>query len=292
MRVEAPEASNDVAEFVFGSDDPMPLGELAQSFLAIDRLFARVSPSGARLAITEIRRGSIVALLAPYLPMMGQVLSVANTAVEVGDFVKRTRDALNAFAGIETASVPSTVSAETAADLAELVRPLTGREGAELRVAHLKYRSETEGRTVEVEATYSSSELDRVAANTSREITRVQEWVALEQAGSDAPELLRNVVLTLHQANSGPAKEKGRTGDRAVVRSVSNDPLPVYFVKTVNDMKRGMVGRASNPLKSSFMVDVLVSREEGAAKSYTILDVHGPAKGRGSRKSSGMLPGF
>lgn len=57
MWVETPEASNDVAKFVFGSDDPMPLRELAQSFLAIDRLFARASPSGARLAITEMRRG-------------------------------------------------------------------------------------------------------------------------------------------------------------------------------------------------------------------------------------------
>lgn len=36
MKVEAPKASNDVVEFVFGSNDPMPLSELAQSFLAVD----------------------------------------------------------------------------------------------------------------------------------------------------------------------------------------------------------------------------------------------------------------
>lgn len=286
----------DAAEFVFGSDEPVPLTELADSFLAIDRLFARTSRTGARLAVTEIRKGSIIALLAPYVPTMGQILSAANTAMEVGDFVRRARDGLNAFAGITPDSDTAPVmDPDTAADLRELVKPLSGLPDVRLGVAHIKYRSKTKERVVEVEASYSSSQLDRIAANTGRALDGHAEALRIDEATRDAPEVLRNVALVLHQANSGPAKERGRTGDRAIVRSVSEHSLPVYFVKTVNDMKRGMVGSTSNPLRSSFVVDVLVTKEGGVPRSYTVLDVHGPIrKGRGAAGDAGdkLLPGL
>ncbi|MEI5688478.1 hypothetical protein [Sphingomonas kyungheensis] len=292
---EGTEELVDTAEFIFGSDDPVPLTELADSFLAIDRLFARTSRSGARLAVTEIRQGSIVALLAPYVPMMGQVLSAANTAVEVGDFVKRAREGLNAFAGIRPADEAApAMDPDTAADLRELVKPLSGLPDARLDVAHIKYRSKTKERIVEIEASYSSSQLDRIAVNAARALDNHAEALKVDQIMQDEPELLRGVIMMMHQANSGPAKERGRTGDRAIVRVASADPLPVYFAKTTNDMKRGMVGSTVNPLKSSFMVDVLVTKEGGAPKAYTVLEVHGPANKTkpvaGGRTS--LLPGL
>jgi hypothetical protein len=284
------DASMDVAEFVFGLDDPMPITELAGSFLAIDRLFVSRAPEGVRLALTEIRQGSIVALLAPYVPMLGQAMTMADSAVTVGDFVKRTRDALNAFAGIDrpepTRDGPDS---EIASDLAELIKPLVGKPGAKFGVAHIKYRRETKERTVEVEASYGAAEIDQVARNTEQAVERSEAPLTDQSDVDDGPALIRRAVLNLQQANVGPAKERGQTGDRGIVKDVAGRPLPVYFAKTINDLKRKMVGRSSNPFKGSFVVDVLVNKELGVPKSYTVIEVHGPHKSAVKSSVKGQL---
>jgi hypothetical protein len=280
----------DVAEFVFGLDEPMPITELADSFLAIDRIFARGAADGARLALTEIRQGSVIALLAPYVPMFGQTMSVLNSAVTVGDFVKRTRDALNAFSGVDAAEpVGRGLPNDIAADLAELVRPLVGKPGARLNVAHIKYRQKTKNRTVEVEASYSSEELDRVARNASSALDALTLPVIVSAEADDQPALLKRAILTLQQANVGPAKVRGQTGDRGVVKGVSEKALPVYFAQTLNDLKSQMVGRSSNPFKGSFTVDVVVDRAFGVPKSYTVIEVHGPHKPTVKGADAGQL---
>lgn len=273
---------DDVAEFVFDTHGAIPLSELAESFSALDRLFARESRSGARLAVAEIRKGSIVAILAPFVPMMGQAVSLMSSAAEIGDFVKRVRDGLNGFAGIapEATSIPAPDS-EVAAELAALVKPLAGRAGSRLGMAHVKYRSRTSARVVEVEASYEAAEIDRIAVNAGRAVAGP--LPAADEQPADQlsqPSLLRKVVLALQQANTGPAKERGKTGDRGFIRSVTDKPLPVYFAQTLQDLKQKMVGRSANPFRQPFKVDVLVAYDGGEPKSYTVIEVHGPYRSR------------
>lgn len=278
----------DLAEFVFDTRDAIPLSELADSFNALDRLFARDSRSGARLAIAEIRKGSIVALLAPYVPIMGQTVSLMASTIEVGDFVKRLRDGLNAFAGITAPEKLPVDGEETgtdvvvASELAAIVKPLAGRPGSHLGVAHVKYRSETAERVVEVEASYGPAEIDRIAVNAGLAANGPPMLAvadALDPSGSQ-PSLLRKVILSLQQTNTGPAKERGKTGDRGIILSVTDKPLAVYFARTFDDLKKKMVGRTSNPFRQPFKVDVLVGYEAGEPKSYTVIDVHGAYKPR------------
>ena len=80
----------DAAEFVFGSDEPVPLTELADSFLAIDWLFARSSRSGARLAVTEIRRCACVQVVAtPESSHSNAVKMAASNVSSSGNFRRR-----------------------------------------------------------------------------------------------------------------------------------------------------------------------------------------------------------
>lgn len=285
---------HDVAEFVFDAREVIPLSDLADSFSALDRLFAKQSKTGARLAVAEIRKGSIVAVLAPYVPIMGQAVSMMSSAMEVTDFVKRVRDGLSAFAG-HTGPAPSapTIShAPEAAELAEIVKPLAGRNG-KLGVAHIKYRSQTGDRIVEVEATFKSSEIDRIALNAAR--AAEEELLAPPPplpGVEPTPTLLRKVALTLQQTNTGPAKERGKTSDRAVVEAVSLKPLPVYFAKTLVDLKQKMIGRAANPFRQPFRVDVLVTYEDGEPKFYTVIDVHGASRMKKPKGPPDLLSGM
>jgi hypothetical protein len=284
----------DLAEFVFDTRDAIPLTELADSFKALDSLFARDSRSGARLAVAEIRKGSIVALLAPFVPMMGQSVSFMASAIEVSDFVKRLRDGLNAFAGLDTPSgdvLLDPPDTQVAAEIAALVKPLAGRVGSRLDVAHIKYRSRTKERVVEVEASYGPSEIDRIAVNAAR-ADEALPAPPPEGAAEGQPSLFRKVVLTLQQTNTGPAKEKGKTADRGVIQAVSSKPLAVYFAKTLENLKQKMVGRSSNPFRQPFKVDVLVSYEGGEPKSYTVIDVHGAYRQRKKKGPPDLLSGL
>lgn len=271
----------DLAEVTFDARDVIPLSELADSFKALDRLFAREAIGGQRLAVAEIRKGSIVAVLAPFVPVMGPTLSLVSNAVTVGDFVKRLRDGLAAFAGTSPPVAPGVdiPAGEVAADLAELVKPLAGRRGSELKVAHIKYRSRSDGRDVEIEAIFGSEDIDRIAINAARSANPPP--LTSSQNEDDAqPALLRKVVLTLQQANKGPAKDRGKTADRGVINSISDKSLPVYFAKTAEGLKGKMVGQASNPFRYSFKVDVVVTYSAGEPISYTVIEVYGVHKPR------------
>ncbi|MEH3157865.1 MAG: hypothetical protein PGN08_02460 [Sphingomonas taxi] len=291
LLVDVPE---DLAEFVFDTRDAIPLTELADSFRALDTLLARNSRSGARLAIAEIRKGSIVALLAPFVPIMGQSVSFMASAIEISDFVKRLRDGMNAFAGIEqpySSAEPTPVDTQVAVEIAALVKPLAGRAGGRLDMAHIKYHSRTKERVVEVEASYGPAEIDRIAVNAAR----AGEMLPLPTTDEDSDAqvaLHRKVVLTLQQANTGPAKEKGKTGDRGIIQAVSSKPLAVYFAKTLDDLKQKMVGRSSNPFRQPFKVEVLVSYEDDEPKSYTVIDVHGAYRQRKKKGPLDLLSGL
>ncbi|RWC61514.1 hypothetical protein [Mesorhizobium sp.] len=51
-------------------------------------------------------------------------------------------------------------------------------------------------------------------------------------------QIKREVMLFMDQANRGPGKEKGRTGDKGVIPSISDKPRPVWFRKSsVSDLK-------------------------------------------------------
>lgn len=79
-------------------------------------------------------------------------------------------------------------------------------------MAHIKYRSRTKDRVVKVEASYGPAEIDRIALNAGKAGEELP--VPAEAVSEDLqPSLLRRVVLTLQQANTGPAKEKGKTAE-------------------------------------------------------------------------------
>lgn len=155
-------------------------------------------------------------------------------------------------------------------ELAAVVRPLIGKKGSGLKVARVHYRSRTDRRTVEVVVSLGHDQIVKIGERAG--------WSELEPP-SAAPaevggEFLRNVDIILHQANRGPAKARGQTGDRGIIPSVNDKPVPVYFADGVNRLKDRMIRSAKNPLKYTYRVDAWVQREGGEVRSYTVTEVH------------------
>jgi hypothetical protein len=98
----------------------------------------------------------------------------------------------------------------------------------------------------------------------------------IESSEPASEAILREVMLIFEQASRKPGRASGRTGDRGIVPDVSSKPLPVYFRKSVQDLKDQMIRGEANPLtNNAFIVDVYVLRnEEGEPKAYYMTNVH------------------
>ncbi|MBZ9739832.1 MULTISPECIES: hypothetical protein [unclassified Mesorhizobium] len=78
----------------------------------------------------------------------------------------------------------------------------------------------------------------------------------------------------MDKANRSPDKEKGRTGDKCVIPSISDKALPVWVRKSsITDLK-GQITRDANSMTSTFVVDVHVQYLAGEPKGYIVTEVH------------------
>ena len=254
--------------------EPVELDGLSDSFAALARLYARhyrnAGEEAPRLYVTRIETGSVLLEVAPMALVMGMLVA-ADNAVIVADFTNRLWRGIKAFSGA-TKDAPRVEPPprEDTADIREFVRPLVGKPEARLGIKHARYERTDGERTTVLEYTLDEGELNRAAINMDKAL-------ALPPPEQPKPEpnetIRREVMLFMYQANRGPGKEAGRTGDKAIVPEVSDKPLPVYFRKSFENLKERLA-RQTNPMTSTCVVDVHVQMVEGEPKGYIVTDVH------------------
>ena len=87
----------------------------------------------------------------------------------------------------------------------------------------------------------------------------------------------RSVLMYFYQTNTDEPKAAGNTGDKAIIKSISHKPLPVYFVSEM-DQQRIMYTLEDpriNLFKASLVVDVNVETDRNEVpKFYRIIHVH------------------
>jgi hypothetical protein len=257
---------------------PVELGDLSESFAALVRIYERHYRSDGKgapkLYVTKIESGSIILEIAPFAMLMG-VISYMEGGLIVADFTHRLWRGIKAFSDpFEAPAVAPPL--EDASDIREFTKPLLGKSGAELGIRHARYEKNDGGRSTVIEYKFKEAELNRAAVNIDKALEIELRAEARELAPSE--QLRREVMLFLDQANRGPGKEAGRTGDKGVIPEISDKPLPVYFKKSVQSLK-GQMTHDVNPLTSTFVVDVLVLMVEGEPRGYSVVTVHSTIPG-------------
>jgi hypothetical protein len=260
----------------------MELTGLSDSFAALARYYERhYRPddtwleTAPKLFITRLETGSIIAEIAPYAVFFGQVIAAINAPVIVANFTHRLVHAVRAFTdpgGSLSRSASEQPSRDDAADLRAFLRPLTGRPGAALGVRHARFRKRDGKRETVAEYVFDEAEINRAAANIEKVLS--SGGPAIPASETKGQRFYPEVMLFFQQASRSPAKEAGRTGDRAIVPDISDKPLLVYFRKGINDLKERMVRGDANPLNKAFIVDVHVQEVNGEPKAYLVTDLH------------------
>lgn len=258
---------------------PVELGDLSESFAALARIYERHYRSKGeglpKLYVTKLETGSVWMEITPLLPVLGQIVTTMDTSIVVADFTSRLSRGLKAFS-VSSREIPrpEPLDIEDARDLREFVKPLLGKRGAELGIRHARYRKTDGEKEILVEYGFGEAELNRAAINIEIALEEGLPTPVGELDVTPSEQIKREVMLFMDQANRGPGKEKGRTGDRAVIPSISDKPLPVYFRKSITyDLKR-QITKTVNPMTNTFVVDVHVQLIAGEPKGYIVTDVH------------------
>ena len=209
--------------------------------------------------------------IAPFMPVLTTVVATMDTSVIVADFTNRLWRGLKAFTvGPTEAPRLEPPAADDARDIREFVKPLLGKKGAELGIKHARYLKKDGEKQIVVQYDFDEAELNRAALNIDAALA---EPLLLGLLDSPTTKTLREVMLFMDQANRGPGKEKGRTGDKGVIPEISEKPLPVYFRKGYQDLKDHMT-KDVNPLTCTFVVDAFVQYVNEEPRGYIVFHVH------------------
>lgn len=255
--------------------EPVGLEDLADSFASLARMYERHyrrdNEAAPKLFVTRLETGSVIAEIAPYGIMMGGI-ALMDGGLIVTEFANRVWRGISYFSGkrdeVQKLEPPSK---EDATDLKEFMKPLTGKTGSRLGIKHARYEKSNGDKRTVVEYNFDEAEINKASINMGQAISAPAPEQDPEPTESG---VRKEVMLFLEQANRGPGKERGRTGDRGRIPEVSDKILPVYFRQSIQDLKEKMMQGEDNPLNLMFVVDAHVQRIEGEPKGYTVVEIH------------------
>jgi len=263
---------------------PVELVELALSFQAIAfeyRKFlsermrekgARPDDSDVKLYITSLESGSILAELGSAWNILGQFFSVMDYVNIFVDFTKNIKGTIEYFRGIARAGSadPKDVkySKGECERISDVLRVIADSKTGSLGINVIEYEQSAKDAKSHLRIKFSSDEAfeARKGALLARK--------ALEVTG-DADH--KNVLMYFYQTNIDDPKADGRTGDKAIIKSVWPKPLSVYFISELDQQKIRNVIHDShlNPLKASYRVDVNVETDRNdVPRFYRVMNVH------------------
>jgi hypothetical protein len=254
------------------------LNELTDSFAGLSTFYDNNfgSDKSQKLIVSDLKTKCIYLELIPYSIILGGLITTAANAMTVADFVRRFCSALKAFADVPDNSHPGALSADVtmadAAALSEFIKPMVGEKSAELKISHARFERRDGERSTVVEYTFNQGQIDRAFKNIEAQ-SLASPMTLLEPPtfkASVRAEERENVFLSIEAASRKEGKTKGRTVDKAVVSSISEKALPIYFPDTLKYLKHQIITGEVNPFNTAFVVDVIVRFADGEPKEYIL----------------------
>lgn len=268
----------------FNVHEPVELVEMTLAFQALgfeyqSFLKARAAATeGARTAdvklyVTRIESNCILAELAPALPLLGQLMPVLTNVNTVADFVTHTatliRRVMEIGLGISKGDVdPASIGASRRSlqHVLDITRLVAKNKDANLGLRAIRYEDGADRTLLEVDFSDADCSAAARGARIAMDALETRERADAEK-----------VLMYFWQANLDDPKSSGRTGDKAVISSVSPDPLRVYVIPQLEQEKVRHVldDPTHNPLRTGFVVDVNVEKDpRGRPRVYRVVRIH------------------
>jgi hypothetical protein len=264
--------------------EPIELMDLTMSFQAIafeyrKHLFDHVRDRGnkpneadVKLFLTKIESNCILAELGGAVAILGSLFNLMDYVNIFKDFTMHLKNGIDYFKGIGVSGIadPKNIpySKAECGRFADLLDVVAKNKEGNLGIKVIEYSDGPEDSKLHLKIGFSSEE-----AYTARKGALIAQK-ALEYKGEAD---FRSVLMYFFQTNTDEPKSAGRTGDKAIIKSISDKPLPVYFVSEM-DQQRIMYTLSDpkvNPFKASLIVDVNTETDRNdIPRFYRIVHVH------------------
>lgn len=250
------------------------LGYEYQSFLKSRYVESdsKANTAEIKLYITRIESNCILAELAPAIPFLGALGPLLADVNTVRDFVVNTTTAIKWLVSLgKNKSISSDeipYSKRRITHLRDVVRLVAKSHNSNLGLAALKYEETTGRDSAVLEVHFSDVECRKAEKGATRVLAALD---IREKADKE------KVLMYFYQTNIEDPKAVGRTGDKAVISSISSEPLSVYIIPETDQQKVRYVldDKTHNPLHTGFVVDVNIENDrQGRPKIYRVIRVH------------------
>ena len=209
-----------------------------------------------KLVIMDVRKGSIILELAPWLlPIIAEYDKIKPAI----DFLKDLASAYNLLK-LPGGRLPDPTT-QRLKNLGDTVRAIVGDSDGAIKIAA---RHKEKGLLQEIVVT--KDDAVAIEQNASRQRKEIEARTAVDLPG---------VVMRLHQSSVAEPSVGKKTSEKGVIERYDMTPRPlIYASENAAQRIKGVIAEAGdNPYKKLFVVDVDVEIAGGVARAYRILDV-------------------
>jgi hypothetical protein len=265
--------------------EPIDISDLTSSFAALSsqyrkHLLEQIRANGGKakdaeikLYITKIESNCILAELAGATDILGTLFSTMDYTNIFSEFVRNIDEAIRYFKALpERYNQDKEIdkieySKKECSDYANFLGVVAQSKSGELGLSVAEFKKETDETHIHSVFKYNSED----AYEAKKGCLLAQD--ILQQSGEvDHP----NVLMYFQQTNTDESKGEGKTEERAIIKTITDKPLPVYIVSNL-DRERVMSHKADpnmNPLKISYYVDVNVETDRNdVAKRFRVMRI-------------------
>lgn len=236
---------------------PMELADFSVSLLALgaeyQRFAAREGAQDARLYVREMKAGSVIAELVPYVGQMAAVMpGIIDQGLKIVEFAKHLRAGYEWLLG--RGEKPD-LDQESLRNLSSIVEPIAKDRAGQINIAAINLHDSP--------ITFNMT-LSTIEASAAQ--NRVRD--ALSQPKLKTSGLHEGAVLYWDQAKHGL---DNKSGDKGVIERIYEGPVKVRFAR--DDLKLAMLYAPAHPFERGFVVDVMVDTVNDRPILYTVLEL-------------------
>ncbi len=243
---------------------------LKKEFLQQGKLISEVD--SIKLYITKIENNCILAELTSASIIMGQLFSGMNNINIFVDFVTNIKLSINYFIELAKQKTihPKDIlyTKQQCKRYADLLKIAAENKEGQLGISAIDYEDENQEAKIKLTVKFNSDEAFEA---------RKGALLAKEALDHKEDATFKNVLMYFQQTNIDEAKDSGRTGDKAIIKSIYSKELPVYFISEVDQQKINYEKHdpEKNPLKCSYRVDVNVEKDRfNVPKFYRVIQIN------------------
>ena len=251
-------------------DQPLELGDFVGAFTALGAEFERYmkeresgSDQHAKLYVREIRQGSIIADLIPWLALLPQVTGAMEQVLAAEDFVKRYGSRLLAYRRV--GGRVEDVTKSELDDFSRQVAAIANHPKSRLTLAAINI----ENGEHKVRAAF---EFDTGEARVIQEQVEIHKY-EIEHQGGKVHE--RELMIFTRSDVRTTALGK-RSGEQVRIENISHRAVPIIYASDLAEeaIKYEITEAEDNVYKKGFVVDVAVETRKGRVAAYRIMHLH------------------